>query len=823
MSLDVPESALTFDQLARLANFDRDVADALDEALASSSGSFSGYENAADFGAVGDGVVDDTAALQALLDAAAVSRKPIWLDSDKTYKVVKAGGVSTTAYALTFAGTSLRLYGNGATIVYPSSVDGTSAHTSAIKFTSGATNSVRVSGLNFVGDAVDSYVNNQGSALYFLGTCYDTTIDDCTFTNCGTPITFLSDGTAPGRAIISKCRFYACPNSISTPYRSIITNCIFDFPDKTGTRSHCVYLYGAVDGCVISNNVFHNSDSQAGTYAIQIRATSARYNHRQGFIIANNMFDTCTAGIWCGSDNTTVLSGATITGNTFLDVTTPILAYGLSDSLIFGNTIESTWEHANSGSSAITTNHGNMSVSTQYANSEVTIANNRITDLHPYFGTVTVDSIPTAGDTVTVGTVTYTWRSAPTLAGEIAIGGSTTSCATVLTNALRGNALNAYNKVLRTPQDAFSSTFTYDGSATNKVVIVSSNTFALSQTGTALTIVAAAAHQPWASSIKAEAAFWPVIQNNTLKDVRFFDLERCVGATVQNNTLIGTQILGLGNVLSLYEGNRFCLSHTREIQYPSPNRWMTLTDGFYVSRNNGEADVVPQQYQSASGNGYAGYVPVGDGTARCRLYYGVESATNAFSSTFPFRWADNDQVKLVGGASGTQTFTFKRSSPGAGQFNTADSLLALINATTDYSAAYVDFTNTGGDLDPKVMIEIKYKTIGTAGNSCYLQILPAAVEGPDYRSVRTCGVILLDRSSARTNLCYFLGGSAAADKTVIWSPIAGRSKGVFVQGVDAASQALAPVVYQADITYGVAAVATHGVAAGTEKFFYRVG
>lgn len=71
MSAAVPESTLTSEQLLKLGNFRREDADALDRALAYDS--LNNVFNVLDYGATGDGVTDDTVAIQAALDAAGVA------------------------------------------------------------------------------------------------------------------------------------------------------------------------------------------------------------------------------------------------------------------------------------------------------------------------------------------------------------------------------------------------------------------------------------------------------------------------------------------------------------------------------------------------------------------------------------------------------------------------------------------------------------------------------------------------------------------------------------------------------------------------------
>lgn len=165
MSLDVPESGLTSDQLAKLANFRRELADALDGELANGGVGGAGGINPQDYGAVGDGVEDDTAAIQDAIDAAMEQGLPL---------VFPAGTYRTSSYLYLDGARNLTIRGNGATILYPS--DDESVIADGVAFTNNSARSgiylrycqnVEITGLRFQGGLHNNFTQvNVGSAIY---------------------------------------------------------------------------------------------------------------------------------------------------------------------------------------------------------------------------------------------------------------------------------------------------------------------------------------------------------------------------------------------------------------------------------------------------------------------------------------------------------------------------------------------------------------------------------------------------------------------------------------------------------------------------------
>lgn len=119
MSYDVPESTLTKQELARLSNFRRELATALDEALTDSAGGANGFVSVADHGAAADGETDDSAAIQEAV--AAISRG----GDDEGFGLHFPPGRYVCNTRILFEGLrGVKITGSAfATIIYPSDDD----------------------------------------------------------------------------------------------------------------------------------------------------------------------------------------------------------------------------------------------------------------------------------------------------------------------------------------------------------------------------------------------------------------------------------------------------------------------------------------------------------------------------------------------------------------------------------------------------------------------------------------------------------------------------------------------------------------------------
>ncbi len=801
MSSRVPISSLSAHQLLRLANFRRDDADDLDVAVGEEgSGGDLGYIDVVTEGAEGDGVTDDTVAIQSAIDAAVLLRVRVHFPAGE-YLVSDIIDIAASAWGI-------RLTGEGATIRYASTVR------KAFNFESTSIKP-KIRDLAFQGDASDDYAVNSFAALHFTEGTTDFDIEGCTFTRC-TPVVTESGNTAAGRARFVGNRVLEAPNAVSLPSYCLATDNFLINEAVVATRSHGFYLFGPCEHGILARNFFKNV---AGS-DIQIRAGSARYQQKRAFQIVNNDFDgTGTYSIWVGSDDRTNEGTIIISGNTFRNPGSFVNLQGCRDALVDGNVGEWNWEYSGDrtiGKSAINVMHGGVTLDGHINPSTgVKVCNNILIQRHPWFGVVDFDSLPVAAETVTIGAVTYTWVAGAPSSGEVQIEATIAECVEALVNEVRGRGLLVQNVVLRDETDVFHNEFLTNGAPTNRMVIASFDDFPLSETGTSMAVTAVIDNRDCCQyPITATASKHLTVNDNTSTDFQgALYVLSCVKPFITNNTMNGCAIRGHGNSYSVYRGNHFNRTQCSDAAGLRPFRMLSVDDGFSIQEGNGL--ICEQEYSTIELGGAAGVVNVGDGKARMFLYYGAElyNLTDPDEPQSIFsRWSDNDLVQFYDGGT-THNFTFKRTAPGAGQFNDADSLIALINATGTITATYADYFDAGASPDPELMIDCRAVAGGIAGNgfACWVTT----------RS-ETCGLILRDWHASE-DMAWFYGGAATAVSTVVFTPNASVVAPLYVQGVDAPSHALAPVAFVADVTPGVCYVLTHAAAAGTEAFAFRAG
>jgi hypothetical protein len=535
-----------------------------------------------------------------------------------------------------------------------------------------------------------------------------------------------------------------------------------------------------------------------------------------------------------------LITSFVFTGYTFLNCDGAVTFYAYTDEIGY-NHFEWNYEFPftlPSLADAIIVSTAQGTVGHYQTSQGIHVHDNELVVRHPYLASVTIDTLPTVGDTLTVGQYTYTWKAAAAADGDIAISTSTRQCAENLADTLRGNAgvTAAPNNVLRFSTDVFSNYYgAAYGSGSDSIVYICgwydfSGTF--SKTGTSMTLSTVRdMRQSVQRAINVQNAIAPVIENNVMVDCNAPLINGCFEPTYRNNTLtdhtgVSGAYTGQANVFSHYSGNRvICPNKLTE----GRRYYASISDGFMV---NEDEFIRPPQLTNTLGFGRTGIADVQDGKAYTLFWYGQEiNATT--TGSLPFRWNDGDQFKLYNGAT-FFTFTFKRTAPGANEFNSADTLVALINAIggVPYAATYVPYQADLGAANPKLMIKIAATAGGVGGNVhrayAFRYTKPGVTTGHlTVSQPRGVAQMLRDVTgiqsggTAETH-SWFYGGTAALTKTFVFTPLANRYRGVTVSGYDATSQALAPVVYQADIVPGVGFHITHAAAAGTEKFYWRV-
>jgi hypothetical protein len=773
----------------------------INEIIAGGGGTGAAIYDVKNYGAVGDGVTDDTVAIQTAINEAYAAGAEVYFSAG-TYKITRKGNTTGVDWSLSIAsGSGFRARGENATIRYQSTYP-----FAAMYFVSGQSQ-VHIEGLRFEGDNNDDSAVNTGQALYFGTNSTKVRCLDCEFYRC-LP-TIFADSASSKTFLFDGCRVYEAPNAASGPSDSTFINSSFINLAHVSTRSHAIYLFGQSVGCrILGCNFEYIADQD-----IQIRAGAAANDQKRNFVIAGNTFlESRSYSIWAGSDTDVNVGGFNISDNNFKGCYACIQVQGTRDAVIANNFME--WDYSYTGSrSAYTAAIGvynALSVSSSYA-SGVKVTGNRMIQRHPFYGVITIDSVPSAGDTITIGSTVYTWRASAPGVGDIQIGSNVGGCVENAWEEIRGVGVagNAINAVLRDMTDAFYDTA---NSGTNgKLYIASAQTFALSKTGTHVTITAVIDNRDsMAIGIVAEGTRDCEINGNVFENMGTgINIVRNLRPTVFDNTFIGqgagaslinaVPIVSQSNVLSRYERNRIIRN---DIPGPLPAQMALIDDGFPVLRDN---DInVEQDYATPQLGGGEGWVSVGDGFAHCYLWYGTEIATSG-SRNKQWRWNDGDTV-VLSGIGATQTCTFKRTGPGANEFNTQATLTAWIQALADYNAAIV----VGGGGNNTGYIKITAAASGTGGNSGRVTVTTKS---------RINGVVLKAYGETSGRL---LGGAAAATTTVVWSPVASSTRPSIVRGRNATAEALIPIVDPANNIGGVAALITHSAAAGTESFWFRL-
>lgn len=773
------------------------------------------------YGAVGDGVTDDTDSFVAALADAV---------SEGVDLVVPVGTFVLTDQVWFTGLDGVRVRGtsrNGSRIRFPSAVP-SGPGTNAFRLQN--CNNVTFENMTFVGDTNDDAYVNGGAAIYLVANCKNITVRGCNFEH--NKALTCSDSAGSSGLVFDSNYIHNAPLAMNPSANCKIVNNEFICDAIVNTRSQAIYTFGQQTNIFIQGNTFKNIFKQC----IQIRASNSRFQSRDGFRVIGNHFENCNQhAIWVGTDDQPDIGEAIITGNTFKNCILSIAAQGFRSGIIANNLVWWDWEWpfplVDSGGINV---YGDIGQPGHWGVARGTIvANNKFIVRHPWVGKIKLTGLPNANDTITIGVFTYTWKVAAANPFEVTIAANIATSVENLRAAVAGTDVvgSTINPVLRYVADAMCNKYaaSYGLTDFDTLVIASWADYVMSKVDTAGVVVLTQAEDyriPSSAPLNINNCVAPLVHSNHFDDTAGgIVLTQNLAASAFDNVFAVQAILGpfrsQGNVHTKYRGNRHI-----EFGLPVATRqgFSIIDDGFAIIEDD---YYVPQDgTYTQLGTGRCGIIPVGDGKAHTFLYYGQEiDGDPTGPASLPFRWNDGDLVRLYNGA--FSSFTFKRTAPGAGQFNSADSLVALINAASGWAAAYATYN---GATNPKKMIRISYSAAGAVNPPDTALTIRRCKSPSDTVTYLTVQQPLINGICLRETDTdpykedgHFYGGSATLTKTFVHTPLANKNRPVLVQGYDASSEALTPKVYQADIVSGVGFTITHGAAAGTEKFFWRVG
>jgi len=230
-----------------------------------------------DFGAIGDGVTDDTAAIQAAIDS-----DPNGLFfPEGTYVVSPVVGQN---YCLLVDSKTVRIYGDFA-VISMASTD----NKQAMRLVN--SDNCSISGLKFLGSGTNGADGGQG--ILQLLSCDNSTITNTQFINAN------SDGVAA-----------------STCSNLIISHCIFDNCSKSSIYPN------ASTGVVVSGNIVKNIGGH--TVSGNIVGTGIQSSGNTDCTISDNtIIDGLGIGILCNESGSTISKRTSISGNTVKGITNP--------------------------------------------------------------------------------------------------------------------------------------------------------------------------------------------------------------------------------------------------------------------------------------------------------------------------------------------------------------------------------------------------------------------------------------------------------------------------------------------------------------------
>jgi hypothetical protein len=242
-----------------------------------------------DYGAVGDGVADDSDSIQEAIDAAGVSPGGLVFIPPGTYKVTKQLNVNYNNVVIMGCGKS--------------SIIKASAATFHVFKLYGSVSKIEIRDIQIQGAATDSTNGNYGIFTDSGSTVPTEVLIENVFFSGPDASTGLNNGikihTGGDRWIVTKCRFERLIGTASSYGYSILcvgnrTQIINNhFVAAAGQGRHPVYLSAGASYCIVSENNISGGHWEAG---INIHSTAALSACEHNIVSNNVVKDCCQAG-----------------------------------------------------------------------------------------------------------------------------------------------------------------------------------------------------------------------------------------------------------------------------------------------------------------------------------------------------------------------------------------------------------------------------------------------------------------------------------------------------------------------------------------------
>lgn len=257
-----------------------------------------------------------------------------------------------------------------------------------------------------------------------------------------------------------------------------------------------------------------------------------------------------------------------------------------------------------------------------------------------------------------------------------------------------------------------------------------------------------------------------VVANNSIVGVGYEAMDFMFNNAIEvhGNTWVGS-VSGIrfsGDCTPRAYGNRevSTITQSPRMRIDSGTSWPVIYDNHITNPANDSSAIAHDIGISVDANPATDYPLLGK-SVRARPSNAQEEIVFAYGSL----WVDGDTVSLTAGS--TTVFTYKGTAPGALQFNSFASLLALFNAVAgfvadDYGTAFA------AAAAPCLHLRIR-KTAQTSADGTFS--ISTATLNP-HAGVLWHDQVTTNAACSSRGAGTLVGGVIVPDKTVVWSPLA---------------------------------------------------